>query len=67
MNNLGGQMDGPAPKHEYPPMKRYPSSGVSVLVIGGGIAGLGFAIEAFRKGHQIRLIERRPDFQDFGQ
>lgn len=47
-------------------MKRYPSSGISILVIGGGIAGLAFAIEAHRKGHDIRIIEKRAHFEDFG-
>lgn len=49
-----------------PFMKRYPSSGLSVLVVGGGIAGLSFAIEAYRKGHDVKIIERRPDFKDYG-
>lgn len=49
------------------PMQRYPPSGLSILIVGGGLAGLAFAIEAFRKGHDVRIIERRPDFQDFGK
>jgi 2-polyprenyl-6-methoxyphenol hydroxylase-like FAD-dependent oxidoreductase len=47
-------------------MQREDPSGLDVLVIGGGIAGLGFAIEAYRKGHNVTLIERRPDFNDYG-
>ncbi|KAB2571165.1 Asperlicin C monooxygenase [Lasiodiplodia theobromae] len=46
--------------------KRYPSSGLSALVIGGGIAGLSFAIEAYRKGHDVRIVDRRPNFDDYG-
>lgn len=49
------------------PIKRQPSSGLSILVVGGGIAGLGFAIEAYRKGHDIRIIDRRPNFDDYGR
>lgn len=49
------------------PIKRQPSSGLSILVVGGGIAGLGFAIEAYRKGHNIRVIDRRPNFDDYGR
>lgn len=49
------------------PIKRQPSSGLSILVVGGGIAGLGFAIEAYRKGHNIRIIDRRPNFDDYGR
>ncbi|KAK2615581.1 hypothetical protein N8I77_002327 [Diaporthe amygdali] len=48
------------------PIERKPSSGISILVVGGGIAGLGFAIEAYRKGHDIRIVDRRPHFDDYG-
>ncbi|RYP83146.1 hypothetical protein DL769_001452 [Monosporascus sp. CRB-8-3] len=47
-------------------IKRYPSSGLTILVVGGGIAGLGFAIEGYRKGHDVRIIDRRPNFDDYG-
>ncbi|CAG9956894.1 unnamed protein product [Clonostachys rosea f. rosea IK726] len=55
-----------AEKFEHEPMNRYPESGLSLLIVGGGIAGLAFAIEAYRKGHSVRVIERRPSFDDFG-
>ncbi|CAG9992203.1 unnamed protein product [Clonostachys byssicola] len=55
-----------AEKFEHEPMNRYPDSGLSLLIVGGGIAGLAFAIEAHRKGHSVRVIERRPSFDDFG-
>ncbi|KAF9870378.1 hypothetical protein CkaCkLH20_12225 [Colletotrichum karsti] len=45
---------------------QWPQSGISVLVVGGGLAGLSFGIEATRKGHKVQIIERRPDFDDFG-
>jgi 2-polyprenyl-6-methoxyphenol hydroxylase-like FAD-dependent oxidoreductase len=40
-------------------MEREQDTGISILVVGGGIAGLTFAIEAHRKGHNVRVIERR--------
>lgn len=40
-------------------MERGEDTGISVLVVGGGIAGLTFAIEAHRKGHKVQVIERR--------
>jgi monoamine oxidase len=40
-------------------MDRYPSSGLSILIVGGGIGGLTFAIEAYRKGHEVRVLEKR--------
>jgi 2-polyprenyl-6-methoxyphenol hydroxylase-like FAD-dependent oxidoreductase len=48
-------------------MKRHPASGINIMVAGGGIAGLSFAIEAHRKGHRARVLERRPKFEDFGE
>ncbi|CAI6088188.1 unnamed protein product [Clonostachys chloroleuca] len=47
-------------------MERYAPSGIKILIVGGGIAGLGFAIEAYRKGHEVSILERRPDFNDYG-
>lgn len=40
-------------------MERENDTGISILVVGGGIAGLAFAIEAHRKGHTVQIIERR--------
>jgi heterodisulfide reductase subunit A-like polyferredoxin len=40
-------------------MEPEPNTGISILVVGAGIAGLTFAIEACRKGHNVRVIERR--------
>lgn len=48
-------------------MKREEDTGISILVVGGGIAGLSFAIEAHRKGHNVRVIERRPRGETFGK
>jgi 2-polyprenyl-6-methoxyphenol hydroxylase-like FAD-dependent oxidoreductase len=48
-------------------MEREPSTGVSVLVVGAGIGGLTFAIEAYRKGHDVRVVERSPEGQYSGQ
>ncbi|KAH6950315.1 hypothetical protein BKA56DRAFT_506464 [Ilyonectria sp. MPI-CAGE-AT-0026] len=47
-------------------MPREPPSGIDVLVVGAGLAGLGFAIEAYRKGHNAKILERRPDTNDYG-
>lgn len=61
MNGTPNRFDG------VKPIDRKPLSGLSVLVVGGGIAGLGFAIEAYRKGHETRIIDRRPNFDDYGR
>ncbi|KAF5011313.1 hypothetical protein FDECE_2563 [Fusarium decemcellulare] len=50
-----------------PVFDRYPSSGIDILIVGGGLGGLSFAIEAYRKGHDVRVIDRRPHFNDYGK
>jgi 2-polyprenyl-6-methoxyphenol hydroxylase-like FAD-dependent oxidoreductase len=47
-------------------MPREHASGIDVLVVGAGLAGLGFAIEAYRKGHNVKILERRLDTNDYG-
>lgn len=47
-------------------MMRYPPSGLSIIIVGSGIAGLGFAIEAHRKGHDVCVVERRDSFEELG-
>lgn len=48
-------------------MKRDQETGISILIVGGGIAGITFAIEAHRKGHNVRVLERRPRVEPFGK
>ncbi|KAH6613955.1 hypothetical protein C7974DRAFT_344738 [Boeremia exigua] len=48
-------------------LTRQPATGISVLVVGAGIGGLTFAIEAHRKGHDVRVIERSPEGQYSGE
>ena len=48
-------------------MEREPLTGIEVLVIGGGIGGLTFAIEAYRKGHNVRILERNQEGQYSGE
>jgi 2-polyprenyl-6-methoxyphenol hydroxylase-like FAD-dependent oxidoreductase len=48
-------------------MEKEPPTGIKVLVVGGGIGGLTFAIEANRKGHSVQVFERNSPGQGFGQ
>ena len=41
-----------------PPTKRYTDSDISVLVVGAGVGGLLSALECWRKGHTVRILER---------
>ncbi|KAI1489110.1 hypothetical protein F5X96DRAFT_642292 [Biscogniauxia mediterranea] len=46
---------------DYKPMGSYPLSGIDVLIVGTGLAGLTAAIECTRKGHNVRVLERLDD------
>lgn len=42
-------------------LHRHPETGISVLVVGGGPAGLYTALECWRKGHTVvGVLERSP-------
>ncbi|KAI2817744.1 hypothetical protein CBS133816_10438 [Aspergillus niger] len=40
---------------------RYPETGISVLIVGAGVAGLMAALECWRNGHNVRIVERSPE------
>ena len=40
--------------------KRYPDTGISILIVGAGVGGLMTALEGWRKGFQVRVLERSP-------
>jgi succinate dehydrogenase/fumarate reductase flavoprotein subunit len=48
------------------PMGSYPDSGISVLIVGAGLAGLTAAIECTRKGHKVRVLERHEEISTLG-
>ncbi|KAH8810961.1 hypothetical protein F5884DRAFT_263140 [Xylogone sp. PMI_703] len=39
---------------------RYPETGITVLIVGAGLGGLACALECWRKGHTVRLLDRSP-------
>lgn len=43
------------------PLKQYPSTGIEVLIIGGGSSGLYLALECVRQGHKPTIIESKPE------
>ena len=47
-------------------MIREPPSGVDVLVVGGGLGGLFAAIELYRQGSNVRIIEAKPRLEGLG-
>ena len=40
------------------PLHQYPRSGITVLIVGTGFGGLTAALECYRKGHDVRILER---------
>lgn len=49
------------------PLGSYPKSGIDVLIVGTGLAGLTAAIECVRKGHNVKIIERNSDINTAGK
>lgn len=49
------------------PVGSYPKSGIDVLIVGTGFAGLTAAIECTRKGHDVRLLERNATINTAGE
>ena len=43
---------------ESKPVESYPPTGIDVLIVGTGLAGLTAAIECIRKGHNVQILER---------
>lgn len=46
---------------------RYPPTSVKVVIVGGGISGLFAALECWRKGHDVQVIERGANVSDAGK
>ncbi|KAI3322486.1 FAD/NAD(P)-binding domain-containing protein [Xylariaceae sp. AK1471] len=45
---------------------RFSPTGISVIVVGGGVGGLLFALEAWRQGHDIEVFEKSPRLDTLG-
>ena len=41
-------------------------SGIDVLVVGAGLGGLFTAVELYRQGHNVKMIESKPKIEGFG-
>jgi len=48
------------------PVGSYPNTGIDVLIVGTGLAGLTAAIECVRKGHNVRVLERNDNINTAG-
>ncbi|CAG9994342.1 unnamed protein product [Clonostachys byssicola] len=47
-------------------MQPMSATGINMLIVGAGIGGLSLAIEAHRKGHTVRIIEKRAELSALG-
>ena len=52
---------------ESKPVGSYESTGIDVLIVGTGLAGLVAALECTRKGHNVRVLERNSDINTAGE
>lgn len=52
---------------ESRPVGSYPSTGINVLIVGTGLAGLTAALECIRKGHNVRVLERNAGVNTIGK
>ncbi|EPQ55308.1 monooxygenase [Gloeophyllum trabeum ATCC 11539] len=46
--------------------QRAPSTGIKVIIVGAGFAGLTAAIECYRKGHDVVILESFPELKPLG-
>jgi 2-polyprenyl-6-methoxyphenol hydroxylase-like FAD-dependent oxidoreductase len=52
---------------ESKPVGSYEPTGIDVLIVGTGLAGLTAALECTRKGHNVRVLERNADINTAGK
>lgn len=55
-----------APEMVLDGVHRLPPTGVSVLIVGGGIGGIFMALESWRQGHNVRVLERAQSLEAIG-
>lgn len=62
--SIGAQdAEGNTPK----PVGSYPPTGIEVLIVGTGLAGLSASIECIRKGHTVKVLERNANINTSGE
>ncbi|KAI1133279.1 FAD/NAD(P)-binding domain-containing protein [Nemania abortiva] len=47
-------------------VKRLSLTGISIIVVGGGVGGLMFALEAWRQGHDVKIFEKNSGLDTLG-
>lgn len=68
MGSIGvDQIDRAAPELESKPLGSYEDSGIDIIIVGTGLAGLTAALECTRKGHHVRVLERNHTINTAGK
>lgn len=60
----------PKPTHEstfLDGVLRWPSTGLKVLIVGGGPAGLLTALECWKEGHDVEVVEKNSKNSTIGE
>lgn len=52
-----------APSTNGHKLQRKDLTGIDVLVVGAGIGGLNAAIELYRQGHEVRIVEAKEEIK----
>lgn len=52
---------------ESKPVGSHDPTGIDVLIVGTGLAGLVAALECVRKGHNVRVLERNASINTAGR
>jgi NADPH-dependent 2,4-dienoyl-CoA reductase/sulfur reductase-like enzyme len=48
-------------------VKRFPRNGIKMIVVGAGVGGLGAALECWRKGCDVVVLERSERLSPMGR
>ena len=59
-------MNGEAHEDVVDGVKRFPQNGIKVIIIGAGVGGLGAALECWRKGCEVVVLERSERLSPIG-
>ncbi|KAF2805624.1 uncharacterized protein BDZ99DRAFT_466579 [Mytilinidion resinicola] len=63
---MANPLSGTGSLMHFKPVESYPKTGINVLVVGQGLAGLAAALECVRKGHDVTLLERSSTYNTAG-
>ena len=54
------------PSSTLAPPERQSPTGIDILIVGAGLGGLFAAVELYRQGHTVRIIESKVEVEGLG-